>query len=170
MATEKDTQATQQIAELETSIYQIRIAIAEKTAMKSKLEERNTKFQSEKRNKRTEMETGFQNSINQIQDEIDAMKSKQGLLQSQMCDTTSIEKKAWLKESIDNMQKMITHFEEGLKGRQNNLSEIDTVFSQLEQDFVNKQKSIADLENNIDKLEEELRVKQNALSEFKAHL
>ncbi len=93
MATEKDMQMTQHIAELEESIYQIRIAIAEKTAMKLKLEELNTTFQEEKIKKRTEMETKFQNSINQIQDVIDEKKSEQELLQSQMHDTTSDEKK-----------------------------------------------------------------------------
>ena len=167
MATEKVLQMSQHIAELEESIYQIRVAIVEKTAMKSRLEEYNTTFQEEKIKKRTECETKFQNSINQIQDVIDAKKSEQELLQSQMHDTTSSKKKAWLKECITNLQGIITNFEEGLKGRQNNLSEIETVFSQLEQDFVNKQKSIADLENSIGNLETELGVKQNALSELK---
>ncbi len=170
MATKKYPQATQQIAELEQSIYQIQVAIVEKTAMISILEERNTTFQEEKRKKRTEMETEFKESINQIQNAIDAKKSEQELLRSQMRDTTSTEKKAWLKERIANSQKIITHFEEGLKGRQNNLNEIETTFSQLEQDFVSRKDTIAELEKNIVLLDEGLRVKQNALSELKANL
>ena len=93
MATEKDIQMTQHIAELEESIYQIRVVIVEKTAMKSRLEEYTTTFQEEKIKKRSELESKFEESINQIQDVIDAKKSEQELFQSQMHDTTSDEKK-----------------------------------------------------------------------------
>lgn len=170
MATEKYPQATQQIAELVHSIYQIQVAIVEKTAMKSKLEERNTTFQEEKRKKKTDAETKFKESINQIQNAIDAEKTEQRLRQNQMLEATSIKKKEWLKECIDNLQKSITHLEEGLKGRQNNLTQIETTFSQLEQDFVSRKDTIAELEKSIVLLEEGLRARQNALSELKANL
>lgn len=166
MAPEKYPQATQQIAELVHSIYQIEVAIVEKTAMKSMLEERNTTFQ-EKRKKKTEAETKFKESINQIQDIIDAKKSEQRLRQNQMLEATSIKKKEWLKECIDNLQKSIAHLEEGLKGRQNNLTEIETTFSQFEQDFVSRKHSIAELEKNIVLLEEGLKTRQNALLTLK---
>lgn len=169
MATEKDQQKTQHIAELEHSIYKIRVAIVEKTEMKSRLEERSTTFQKEKRKKRTELETKFKESINQIQDIIDVEKSEQERLKSQMLDTTSSEKKAWLKECITNLQETITHLEEGLKGRQSNLSEIETTFSQLEQDFVSKNDTIAELEKDIVLLKQGLKDKQNTLYRLKEH-
>lgn len=167
MTSEKDPQTIQHIAELEQSIYQIKVAIAEKTAMKSMLEERNTAYHAEKRKKRTEAETEITESINQIQDVIDVKKSEQELLKSQMHDTTSIKKKAWLKESITHLQEIITNFEEGLKGRQNNLTEIETIFTQLEQDFVSRKHTIAEIANSIVLLEEGLIVKQNTLLTLK---
>lgn len=167
MATERDIQAIHHIAELEQSIYQIRVAIAEKTAMKSMLEDRNTTFQEKRRKNRTEAETKFKESINQIQNAIDAKKTEQRLRQNQMLEATSIKKKEWLKECIGNLQKSITHLEEGLKGRQNNLIEIETTFSQLEQDFVSRKDTIAELEKNIVLLEKGLKTKQNTLLTLK---
>ena len=123
MATERDIQAIQHITELEQSIYQIQETIEW----------------------RTESETKFKESIKQIQDKIDSIKSEQELLKSQMLDTTSSKKKEWLKECIENLQNSITHLEEGLKGRQNNLSDIETTFAQLEKDFVIKKNTLANL-------------------------
>lgn len=126
MATEKDAQTTQHIAELEQSIYQIQETL---------------KW-------RTEAETKFKESIIQIQDTIEAKKSEQRLRQNQLFDATSDERKEWLKECITNLQEIITHFEEGLKGRQNNLSEFEATFSQLEQDLASRKDTLAGLKQH----------------------
>lgn len=104
MTSEKDQKMTQQIAELEESIYQIQVAIVEKTTVKSTLEQRNSTYEEDIKT-RTEAETKFKESINQIQDVIDAQKLEQQLRQSQMRETSSSEKKKWLTECIVNLQK-----------------------------------------------------------------
>ena len=167
MSVEKDLQRTQQIAELEESIYQIQVAIAEKTEMKSNLEAINTMSQIKKF--KTEGETKFKDSINQIQEIIDAKKSEQGLLQNQKREATSSERKEWLNERITNLQELITHFEEGLINRQNNLNEIDQASSQLNQDFESRKNTVADLDNEISHLQQDLKDKQNELLTLKNH-
>ena len=170
MSVEKDLQRTQLIAELEESIYQIRVAIAEKTEMKSRLEAINTTFQEDIKKFKTEGETKLKESINQIQEVIDAKKSEQKLLQNQMRDATSSEKKEWLKERITNLQEFITDFEEGLINRQSNLTEMESAISQLNQDFVSRKNTVADLDNSILHLEQDLKDKQNALLTLKNQL
>ncbi|RKU26871.1 hypothetical protein C6497_12560 [Candidatus Poribacteria bacterium] len=161
MSAEKDLQKTQQIAELEESIYKIQVAITKKTEMKSRLETINTSCQINKF--KTEAETKFKDSINQIQKVIDEKKSEQEILQNQIHDATSREKKEWLNERITNLQEFITQLEEGRIKRQNNLTEMGQVISQLNQDFVSRKNTVADLDNEILCLEQDLKDKQNAL-------
>ena len=169
MTSEKDQKMTQQIAELEKSIYQIQVAIVQKTTMKSMLEERNSTYEDDIKT-RTDAETKFEESINQIQDAIDAQKVEQQLRQSQMHETSSSEKKKWLTECIVNLQKSITHLEQGLRDRRNNLTEIETTFSQLEQEFVNNRNTIEILEKSITHLEQGLKDRQNALLRIKEQM
>ena len=169
MSAEKNLQITQHIAELEKSIYQIQAAIVEKTEMKSKLEATITAFQENVEKTRTEAETEFKESINQIQEVIDARKAEQRSLQNQMRDATSIKKKEWVKECIDNLQKSITHLEEGLKGRQNNLTEIETMFSLRNPDFVSRKETLTEVEKSIVHHKQELINKQNTLLRLKQH-
>ena len=169
MSVEKDLQRTQQIAELEESIYQIQVLIAEKTEMKSRLEAINTTCQEKIKEFKTEGETKLNESINQIQEVIDSKKSEQGLLQNQMHEATSSERKEWLNERITNLQEIITQFEEGLINRQNNLTEMEQASSQLNQDFESRKNTVADLDNEILHLEQDLKDKQNALLRLKNH-
>lgn len=115
MSVEKDIQRTEQITELEESIYQIQVAITEKTEMKSRLEVINTTCQEKIKEFKTEGESKLNESINQIQEVIDSKKSEQGLIQNQILEATSSERKEWLNECITNLQEIITQFEDRLK-------------------------------------------------------
>ena len=169
MSVEKDVQITQHVAELEKSIYETQAALVEKTEMKSRLEATITEFQENVKKTRTEAETKFEESISQIQEVIEARTAEQGLLQNQMRDATSSQKKDWLSERFSNLQNIITQFEEGLIDRKNNLTEIQTMFSLRNPDFVSRKNALAEVDKSIVQLKQELKDKQNTLLRIKQH-